>query len=72
MNVIPKGVTLTSIENTTDSHIVINCQSKDYDLLGFFKGSLIVDGILSPSTVTSSSGVKQNGIITVRIEGDMP
>lgn len=72
MNVIPKGVTLTSIENTTDSHVVINCQSKDYDLLGFFKGSLIVDGILSPSTVTSSSGVKQNGIITVRIEGDMP
>lgn len=72
MNVIPKGVTITSIENTTRSHIVINAQSEDYDLLGFFKGSLIVDGILSPSTVVSTSGVKQNGIIKIVIEGDLP
>ncbi len=71
MNVIPKGVTLTSIENT-GSHIVINAQSENYDLLGFFKGSLIVDGILSPSTVVSNSGVKQNGIVKVVIEGDLP
>lgn len=72
MNVIPKGVTLTSIENTTGTHIVINAQSEDYDLLGFFKGSLIVDGILSPSTVVSTSGVKQDGIVKVVIEGDLP
>lgn len=72
MNVIPEGVTLTSIENTTGSHIVINAQSEDYDLLGFFKGSLIVDGILSPSTVVSTSGVKQDGIVKVVIEGDLP
>jgi len=72
MNVIPKGVTITSIENTTNSHIVINAQSEDYDLLGFFKGSLIVDGILSPSTVVSTSGIKQNGIVKIVIEGDLP
>ncbi len=72
MNVIPKGVTLTSIENTTGSHIVINAQSEDYDLLGFFKGSLIVDGILSPSTVISNSGIKQDGMIKIVIEGDLP
>ena len=72
MNVIPDGVTLTSIENTTGSHIVINAQSADYDLLGYFKGSLIVDGILSPSTVISTSGVKQNGIVKIVIEGDLP
>ena len=72
MNVIPKGVTITSIENTTSSHIVINAQSKDYDLLGFFKGSLIVDGILSPSTVVSTSGVKQDGLVKIVIEGDLP
>lgn len=72
MNVIPKGVTITSIENTTASHIVINAQSADYDLLGFFKGSLIVDGILSPSTVVSTSGVKQNGLVKIVIEGDLP
>ena len=72
MNVIPKGVTITSIENTTASHIVIYAQSEDYDLLGFFKGSLIIDGILSPSTVVSTSGVKQNGIVKIVIEGDLP
>lgn len=72
MNVIPDGVTLTSIENTTGTHIVINAQSEDYDLLGFFKGSIIVDGILSPSTVVSTSGVKQDGIVKVVIEGDLP
>ena len=72
MNVIPKGVTLTSIENNNNTHIVINCQSQDYDLLGFFKGSLIVDGILEPNSITSTSGVKQNGIISVTIEGDLP
>lgn len=72
MNVIPKGVTITSIENTTTSHIVINAQSTDYDLLGFFKGSLIVNGILSPSTVVSTSGVKQGEVIKIVIEGDLP
>ena len=72
MNVIPKGVTITSIQNTTDSHIVINAQSEDYDLLGFFKGSLIVDGVLDPSTIISTSGVKQDGLIKIVIEGDLP
>lgn len=72
MNIIPKGVTITSIENTTSSHIVINAQSKDYDLLGFFKGSLIVEGILSPSSVVSTSGIKQDGLVKIVIEGDLP
>ena len=70
--VIPKGVTITSIENTTGSHIVINAQSAYYDLLGFFKGSIISEGVLSPSTVVSTSGEKQSGIIRVVIEGDLP
>ena len=72
MNVIPDDVTLTSIENTTGTHIVINAQSADYDSLGYFKGSLIVEGVLSPSTVISTSGVKQDGIVKVVIEGDLP
>ena len=72
MKVIPKGVTITSIENTTGSHVVINAQSKDYDLLGFFKGSLGVNEILVPSSIISTNGVKQNGIVKVVIEGDLP
>ena len=72
MKVIPKGVTITSIENTTGSHIVINAQSTDYDLLGFFKVSLGVNEILLPSSIISTSGIKQNGVVKVVIEGDLP
>lgn len=72
MNVIPKGVTLTSVENTKGSHIKIYAQSADYDLLGFFKASLIVDGVLSPNTVISTPGEKQGGVVKIIIEGDLP
>lgn len=71
-NSIPKGVTITSIENTTGSHIVIYAQSEKYDYLGYFKGEIIKTGILSPSTVVSTSGVKQDGIVKIVIEGDLP
>ena len=72
MYIIPQGVTITSIENTTGSHIVINAQSSKYELLGYLKGKIITDGILSPSTVISTSGVKQNDTVMIVIEGDLP
>ena len=72
MYIIPQGVTITSIENTTGSHIVINAQSTKYELLGYLKGKIITDGILSPSTVISTSGVKQNDTVMIVIEGDLP
>lgn len=72
MYIIPQGVTITSIENTTNNHIIINAQSQKYELLGYLKGKIITDGILSPSTVISTSGVKQNDIVRIVIEGDLP
>ena len=72
MYIIPQGVTITSIENKTGSHIVINAQSPKYELLGYLKGKIITDGILSPSTVISTSGVKQNDTVMIVIEGDLP
>ena len=72
MYIIPQGVTITSIENTTGSHIVINAQSSKYELLGYLKGKIITDGIISPSTVISTSGVKQNDTVMIVIEGDLP
>lgn len=69
---IPQGVQLTSIENTTGQHIVINAQSRDYEQLGYFKTILIVKGILAPDTVVSSSGVKQGEFVQIVIEGDLP
>lgn len=70
MFTIPKGVQLTSIENTQDKHIVITAQSEKYEQLGYFKGQLSVDGILK--NVKSDSGVKTDGVIKVTIEGDLP
>lgn len=69
---IPQGVQLTSIENTSGQHIVINAQSRNYEQLGYFKTILIVKGILAPDTVVSSSGVKQGEFVQVVIEGDLP
>lgn len=70
MSVIPKGVQLTSIKNTTEKHIVINTQSADYQQIGYFKGVLRVDGILT--NVVSDSAIKQDGVVKVTIEGDLP
>ena len=63
-------VKLLDIENTSDTHIVINAQSNKYEQLGYLKGQLSVDGILKD--VKSDSGVKQDGIVKVTIEGDLP
>lgn len=70
MSAIPKGVQLTSIKNTTEKHIVINAQSSDYQQIGYFKGVLKVDGILT--NIVSDSAIKQDGVVKVTIEGDLP
>ena len=61
---------LTSVKNTTDKHIVITAQSSDYQQIGYFKGMLKVDEILT--NVVSDSGIKQDGLVKVTIEGDLP
>ena len=72
MYYIPQGVTLTSIENTTGRHVVIYAESERYDLLGYFKGVIQTKGILTPTSAISTSGVKQNNVVKIVIEGDMP
>ena len=78
MFAIPQGVTLTSIENVsqttssneTRSHIYINAQSSRYDLLGYFIGNIKNDQILI--NVQSTSGTSVNGTVKIVIEGDIP
>ena len=70
MSVIPEGVQLTSIQNTVDRHVVINAQSNQYEQLGYFVARLKTDVILT--NVTSTSGQKTNGVVTISIEGDLP
>ena len=70
MSVIPREVQLLSITNTTDKHMKIDAQSADYQSLGYFIAKIKSDSILT--NVTSTSGVKTNGMVTVTIEGDLP
>ena len=70
MNVIPENVQLTSIQNTTDRHIVIEAQSDKYEQLGMFKAKIQNDVILT--NVISTAGQKDNSVVTVKIEGDLP
>ena len=70
MTVIPVDVQLTSIENTTDTHIVINAKSDKYEQLGYFTARLKVESILT--NVISTAGQKDNDTVTIQIEGDLP
>ena len=70
MSVIPESVQLTSIENDTGIHVVINAQSNKYEQLGFFVARLKNDVILN--NVISTAGQKDGGVVTIKIEGDLP
>lgn len=70
MSIIPASVQLTSIENTTGTHIVISAQSDKYDQLGYFTAKLKTDVILT--NVISTAGQKDNNTVTIKIEGDLP
>lgn len=72
MHSIPQGVQITSIENPSSKHIIIQAQSQKYEQLGYFKAILKTQGILSPSTVVSSVGERSGDVVKVRIEGDLP
>lgn len=69
---MPQGVQITSIENTSGKHIVINAQSEKYEQLGYFKAILKTKGILARDTIVSSAGEKQGNLVKVVIEGDLP
>ena len=70
MSIVPESVQITSIENTTGTHIEINAQSNKYEQLGYLKAKIKTDNILT--NVISTTGQKENSVITVKIEGDLP
>ena len=70
MYVMPSEVQITSIKNDTSSHITISAQSSSYAQLGYLTASIKSNGILT--NVVSSSGQKQNNLVTIKIEGDLP
>lgn len=70
MSIVPENVQLTSIDNTTGSHVIIDAQSNKYEQLGYLKAKIKTDVILT--NVISTAGQKDNNTVTVRIEGDLP
>ena len=72
MTGMPEDVQITSIKNTSDTHIEIVAQSRNYGQLGFLTAKIKTDGILQKDTVVSTAGEKNNDIITIKIEGDLP
>lgn len=70
MSIVPENVQLTSIENTTDTHIVINAQSNKYEQLGYLVAKMKTDVILT--NVISTAGQKDNNVVSIKIEGDLP
>ena len=70
MYIMPSEVQLTSIKNETSTHIVIQAQSTSYAQLGYLTASIKTNGILT--NVISSSGQKDNNIVAIKIEGDLP
>ena len=67
---IPEGVQVTSIENTSGTKIEIVAQSEKYEQLGFFEAQIENQGVLT--NVVSSAGQKENNVVTVKIEGELP
>ena len=70
MFIIPENVQITSIQNTTGTHMVIQAQSDKYEQLGMFKAKL--DTGMYLTNVISTSGQQENNVIKVKIEGDLP
>ena len=72
MNVIPKEVQLTSIENPSGKKIIINAQSAKYEQLAYFKALLKSKAVLEPTSVVSSEATKDNSVVKIVIEGELP
>ena len=70
MFIIPQKVQVLSIKNTENKHIVIQAVSEKYEQLGYFTAAIKTDGLLK--NVQSSSGEKNDSLVQITIEGDLP
>jgi Tfp pilus assembly protein PilN len=70
MHTMPENVQITSIQNTTGTHVEIYAQSDKYEQLGFFVGVIKTNSILTD--VISTAGEKENSVVVIKIEGELP
>jgi len=78
-NQIPEQVTLLEVYNDENDHIVIKAESERYEQLGYFKAIIETKGILTNvkatsgiKEVTDTNEAKENVVVTIVIEGDLP
>lgn len=76
MTIIPTEVQLISIENTTDTHVVIKARTTDYEEISFFKTKLKTEKILKNVVSDTGTTIKDNRnnkmYLHVTIEGELP
>lgn len=72
IKIIPQGVQLTAIENTSGKKVTINAQSSKYEQLAYFKAKLRSEGILEPTSVVSTQATKEGDTVKIVIEGELP
>lgn len=70
MAIIPKEVQLTEMKNNNGTHIIIQAKSSKYEQLAFFKTKIKTEKILT--NVISDTGIAENNMIKVTIEGELP
>ena len=70
MFAIPDTVQIMSINNTSNTSITIVTKTERYEQIGMFIAKLKNDEILT--NVIADSGVKEGGVITVTIKGELP
>ena len=70
MYIIPQKVQINSIENTDGKKIVIEAVSEEYEQLGYFVAAIKTGNVLLD--VKSSSGLKENSVVKIVIEGVLP
>ena len=71
MTVIPKNVQIVSIENTSDSHIVMVVRSQKYEQIAMFKTKLQTEEILK-KVVSDTGTIDKYEYAVVTIEGELP
>lgn len=70
MSIMPEDAKITSIRNSEDTTIEICIEAEEYEQLGYFMAALRTNNILE--NVRSTTGIMQEDVVKVVIEGELP
>ncbi len=70
MFLIPQRVKVTSIKNGEGKKILIGAEAEKYEQLGYFMAALRTENVLL--NVRTTTGIMQDDIVKITIEGELP